>query len=98
MRKRSLFFFDLLELPNQTAEAIVTALLACLRSYGLTEDYLKENLICIVCDGASVMLGKKTGVAARLREIVSEVIVWHCMSHRVELAVHDTMEDITAIN
>ncbi|KAK9745505.1 hypothetical protein QE152_g6843 [Popillia japonica] len=53
---------ELIELPNQTADSILEALLGCLKKYGFDHEYLKGNLVAFVCDGASVMLGKKSGV------------------------------------
>ena len=49
-------------------------------------------------DGASVMLGKQSGVATRLRALYPLIFPWHCMNHRLELAVADAIKEITAIN
>lgn len=38
-------------------------------------------------DGASVNIGKKGGVAALLRREVPHVIDFHCLPHRLELAL-----------
>jgi hypothetical protein len=61
-------FLDLVELEGQGAEALTNALLQCLKSSGFTEKYLHENWIAFVRHGASVLMGKKSGVAQRLCE------------------------------
>jgi hypothetical protein len=78
--------------------SIVSALLKCLKSGGFDESSLRLNLISLACDGASVMLGKKAGVAAKLTELYPHLITWHCMNHRLELAVSDSVSEVTAIN
>ena len=40
------------------------------------------------------MLGSKSGVATRLKESFPQLIVWHCLNHRIELAVTDSIEQI----
>lgn len=91
-------FLDLVELKNQTAENIVEQLLECLHSSGLNENYLKQHWISFVSDGASVLLGKKNGVAKRLKDKYPLIFSWHCMNHRLELAVNDSLKDIVATN
>ena len=48
----------------------------------------------LVSDGASVMLGSRTGLAARLKEINSRIISIHCICHRLALACVDTAKDV----
>jgi hypothetical protein len=90
-------FFDLLELNAQTAECVMESILHSLRLH-FSEDFLKANWIAFISDEASVMLGKDTGVAARLRQYFPRLFIWHCLNHRLELAVSDAVEDVTAIN
>lgn len=98
--KEELIFLDLIALSNQKAETIVTELLNCLHSYGLSEAYLEKHLICLTCDGASVMVGKVSGVGKLLKDRLQQpnIIIWHCLNHRLELAVHDCIADMNAIN
>ena len=49
----------------------------------------KEQLVACCFDGASVMMGHKTGVATRLKEKVPFLTVIHCCAHRLELAIKD---------
>ena len=48
-------------------------------------------------DGASVMLGRNIGVAAKLRAIVPSVIVVHCVCHRLALASADSNKELSYI-
>lgn len=91
-------FLDLIELNGQTSEIIVESLLDCLSKHGFDDNYLKENLISFASDGASTMLGKKSGVAERLLKLYPGIIVWHCMNHRLELALGDAIDEVGSIN
>lgn len=94
----NVLFLDLIELPNQTADSIFEALLGCLNNYGFALEYLKDNFIAFACDGASVMLGKKSGVVEKLLQQFLNIVPWHCMNHRIELAISDSINDVGAIN
>lgn len=91
-------FTELVELDDLTAEGIVRHLLSALGSLNLTQDFLSKTLIGLTCDGASVMLGRKSGVATRLQAIFPNITVWHCSAHRLELAVGDVVKEMGAIN
>ncbi|XP_041845659.1 E3 SUMO-protein ligase KIAA1586-like [Melanotaenia boesemani] len=91
-------FLELVELENQRADGIVQALLTCLTNAGFTEEWLHENWVTFVSDGASVMLGKKSGVATRLTWRFPKLFVWHCMNHRLELAVSDAVDEVNSVN
>ena len=91
-------FLDLVELESVTAKGVFDCLLNCLNSYGITEEFLKKNLVCLACDGAAVMLGCKSGVKKLLKEKFPSVLVWHCTNHRLELSVGDTVKQVSGIN
>lgn len=74
-------FLDLIELPNQQADTIVHHLLKCLAGYGFDDSYLKKHLIAFASDGASVMLGRKSGVAKQLLVRYPNILTWHCLNH-----------------
>ena len=46
----------------------------------------------------SSCLGKKEGVAKIFTEKFPNVICWHCIAHRLELGVHDTVEKVAGSN
>lgn len=68
------------------AKYIYDGLLSCLQRGGLSMQYLKENVISLVTDGASVMLGRKSGVAKLFLDDFPNATVWHCASHRLDLS------------
>ncbi|XP_041844546.1 E3 SUMO-protein ligase KIAA1586-like [Melanotaenia boesemani] len=91
-------FLDLVELESQRAAGIEEALLNSLNTAGFSEEWLQKNWVSFVSDGASVMLGKNTGVATRLTERYPNLFTWHCMNHRLELAVSDAVDEVQAVN
>lgn len=91
-------FFELIELQGTTANDITEALLECLHNNGFDPHYLQEHLLAFACDGASVMLGRKAGVAAQLCSKFPYLFVWHCSNHRLELAVCDVLKEVGGIN
>lgn len=91
-------FFDLIELADQTAKTVTENLLHCLRKQGFDEAYLKEHLVAFANDSASVMQGKKSGVSESLLEKFLSLIVWHCMNHRLELALSDAVNEVGAVD
>uniref|UniRef100_A0A8C4PWW6 Uncharacterized protein n=1 Tax=Eptatretus burgeri TaxID=7764 RepID=A0A8C4PWW6_EPTBU len=44
-----------------------------------------------------VMLGKNSGVATRLTARYPYLFTWHCMNHRLELAVSDAVDEVQSI-
>jgi hypothetical protein len=91
-------FLDLVELNDLGADSIVEALINCLFSHGLTHDFLSDHWLGLATDSASVMLGHKAGVYAKLKTKYPSLIGWHCMNHRLELAVHDAVKSCVELN
>ncbi|KAK0134200.1 E3 SUMO-protein ligase KIAA1586 [Merluccius polli] len=91
-------FFELIELDDLRAEGIVRKLLESLHRANFNEDFLSKTLVALTCDGASVMLGRKSGVAVRLQSLFPSLVVWHCAAHRLELAVGDVVKEMAAVN
>ena len=91
-------FFELIELNDQTAETIFNAVLISLRQYGIDNDYLPKKLISFASDGASTMIGKKSGVSKLFKDNFPRIVLWHCLNHRIELAVVDTIKETKQIN
>lgn len=91
-------FLDLVELEDQSADTITRTLLHVLAKYGFNDDYLRNHLVAFASDGASVMTGRKAGVAAQLVAKYPNIITWHCLNHRLELAVGDAADATQGIN
>jgi hypothetical protein len=53
-----------------------------------------SKLVALSCDGASVNTGQKSGVGALLQKWQPDLIVLHCMAHRLELSVKDVMKKV----
>ncbi|XP_071166178.1 zinc finger protein 862-like [Mytilus edulis] len=58
---------------------------------------IKDKLIAFGSDGASVMVGRKGGVAALLKQESSLLISNHCVAHRLALAVRQAADNIQEI-
>jgi len=91
-------FLDVIELSGSTAVAIGEALVKCLYDHKFTDSILKNRWLALGTDGASVMLGRKCGVLAKLQQTYPNIIGWHCINHRLELSVHDVVKCMTDIN
>ena len=68
------------------------------KKYKFEKRYLEKHLIGVCSDGASTMVGSKSGVLTRLKELYPDILLWHCMCHRIELAVGDAVKSVTAVN
>jgi hypothetical protein len=91
-------FIDLIELEDTTANGIYKSLMFRIESLGFTEGFLKENLVSLTCDGAAVMVGSRGGVAKLFKDRFSAIVIWHCASHRLELSVHDVIQEVSGNN
>ena len=92
------FPLGLVELPSLKFDDITKWTLKVLAKHGFTDGYLASNLVGACSDGASVMLGKHSGVLTKLKQKYPKIILWHCMCHRVELAIGDAVQSVTQIN
>ena len=93
-----LMFLQLLELDDQKATTITQALLNFLHHFGFTDDYIRDHLVAFVSGGASVMTGRKSGVAAQLTDLFFKLVTWHCLNHRLERAVGDAADEAQGVS
>ena len=93
---------------DRVASDIQNASFLAVTSDGSTASYCTEQeLVCvrfahhgtihsefagIGCDGASVMVGKTSGVAKRMTDLQPSLITVHCLAHRLELAFKDAVK------
>ena len=77
---------------------IADKIVGCLLKNGYTIELLQELFIGFCSDGASVMLGTKSGVGKLLKDKFPDIILWHCLNHRLELAVGNALESTSGTN
>ena len=53
----------------------------------------RKMVVFLCADGASVNMGKKNGVAAKLKTSLDYIIAVHCIAHRLELGVSKSLQD-----
>ena len=61
----------------------------------LNDNFLSNHMSKFVgfgCDGASNMMGCKSGLVTRLQECYPEVVGIHCLAHRLELSFRDVFK------
>uniref|UniRef100_A0A8C6WVY2 HAT C-terminal dimerisation domain-containing protein n=1 Tax=Neogobius melanostomus TaxID=47308 RepID=A0A8C6WVY2_9GOBI len=92
-------FLDIVELSEGTdAESIYKSLRESLRQAGLDDEFLGKNLICIATDGAAVLTGRVGGLVTKLKQDFPKVQSIHCLAHRLELAVKDSLKEVAGCN
>ncbi|XP_070564960.1 zinc finger protein 862-like [Ptychodera flava] len=84
-------FVNIKDILNGTAEAIESATVAFLDDKSLE---VNPKLAALGSDGASVMVGRKTGVATRMRQRNPMMLNVHCVAHRLALAAAQAMEGV----
>ena len=81
------------ELADGTAITIHQSIVRELRALGLNINHM----IGFASDGASVMVGKTNGVAAKLKASLPHLISIHCIAHRLSLASLSAADRVPAI-
>lgn len=70
-----------------------------LEAVDIDNELLKEKLVGCTFDDASVMMAKRRGAMQQLQpDIGRPVIVTHCISHTIELAVLDAVKTSSYLN
>ena len=87
-------FLSIIELSGQDANSICKSLLDLLESNGIGDKYLERNLLAFTSDGASVMMEAIKGVETILKSKYPQIVLWHCLNHRLRLAVSDTIKAV----
>ena len=86
-------FVAIQNLPKADAQAISKAIIEAIQIYIDVDDWEKK-LVGFGSDGAAVMLGKKSGVAALLKKQQPCLQAVHCCAHRLELAYKDALKSV----
>ena len=84
-------FAGLKECHNAKATGITEAFKEVLKEI---DDNLKQKLVCLGSDGASVMIGKNNSVYVHLKTDFPSLISIHCIAHKLELRFQDTIKDV----
>ena len=84
-------FLSMMHIRDGTASTIFEAVTKLCDDWNLD---IKEKMCCLGSDGASVMLGKKGGVAALLKARVPFMIANHCVAHRLALACGQASNEV----
>ena len=92
------FFLALIAVDKADARGIITAIKNGLLYVSSGEENLQtllSKLVAYCCDGASVNTGHINGVIALMRnEIHSQILLIHCLVHRLELGYKDAIKGI----
>ena len=54
-------------------------------------------MVMLTYDGAAVMLGRRNGVAAKLKERIPHLVQQHCVAHREDLGIADTWKEVNLL-
>jgi hypothetical protein len=92
------YFLGLLPLCGTRSETIYNILSEFLTGIGLSDQILMNQFVAFCSDGASNMLGKHQGVATLLLAKFPNLVVFHCMAHRLELAVKQAVDDVNNVS
>lgn len=88
-------FVDIVAIGSANADGILHAIDQSLVRIGITETTLQQKLVGCNFDGASMMLGSKTGVATQLNNRVNQnIVIMHCVAHNLELGVGDAIRTV----
>ena len=91
------FFLDLIRLDSQHAKDIAEAVCKALTNLGFTTDILQQRLIGVCTDGASNLQGEMRGALSMVKtKMNTNFLVFHCMAHKLELAVHDVLKAVAS--
>ena len=87
-------FLQSVKLSDQVAKVICDPMLKILKNSCIDNAFLQRNLASFCSDGASVMLGKTSGVSTGLKSNFPNLLLWHCFNHQLKLAVGDSIKSV----
>lgn len=89
-----LFIANLLE-KSDSANSETLFKVLCENFEAMNLDMMKITGLCT--DGASVMIGKKDGLGAKLKRLNKCLIATHCVCHRLAIACTDTNSNLKCV-
>ncbi|XP_071116792.1 zinc finger protein 862-like [Haliotis cracherodii] len=90
----SIKFVKLLRVHAADAQSITSALLAFFKTSGV----VLGKVYGMGSDGAAVMLGKRGGVAANMKDFCPHLVEMHCVAHRLALACVDVAKAVKEVS
>lgn len=84
-------FLGTFEIPNCKSQTITDKICSEADALGLS---LSEKMCGFGSDGASIMIGKRNGVAAKLKDKVPWLVNSHCVAHRLALACSQAADEV----
>ena len=80
-------------------KVVCSCIIQTLADCVLSIELLKKSIIGFASDGASAMRGIYSGMATCLQDILGvQFCPFHCMAHRLELAVNSVVKNITTVS
>ena len=88
-------FLRLKDVSSANATGLLQALTVSINECGLGLDDYNRRFLGFLSDGASVNFGRKSGLYTDLilRQNSPWIIGFHCMNHRLELAIRDACKE-----
>ena len=93
-RKVRTAFIGMVEVADGCAATIMGVLTKLCEDNELD---LEHKLVAFGSDGASVMIGRRNGVSALLKQIAPWIIANHCVAHRLALATAQAADEVPYI-
>ena len=90
--ERQVMFLGNVEVDEVSVTAEV--LFNHLKSYLVEKGVSGDKVIGFGSDGASIMTGKKNGVATRFKKVAPHMIAVHCMAHRLNLSSSKSTDSV----
>lgn len=95
--KQRIRFFSLRKVEHATAEGLLETIKNALQEHGIPS--LKEHIVGLGADGASVNFGVRGGLATLMKnEGIDWLVPVHCVSHKLELAIADALKPTTVFS
>ena len=92
------YFLEHRPLTIATSAAVESSLAEFFKNAKITDKILKEQLIGFCSDGASCMVGQFNGVASLLKAKYPLVKSFHCITHRLELAIKNAVDAVNTVS
>ncbi|KAJ8301583.1 hypothetical protein KUTeg_020570 [Tegillarca granosa] len=92
-------FVDIVPLSSANSDGVLKGIDTGLENIGLTREKVDSKIVGCNFDGASVMMGNKSGVSSKIKERLRRgIIMIHCVAHNLELAVLDAVKGISYLS